>query len=158
MLRDAALVPLSHQHQHALALCVQIDRALKQPNADLARWNREAASLFADEVRFHFEAEETLLFPRARQIDGMATLVEELLGEHRAMREAIRGAQDGALDAPALAHLARLLSQHIRKEERRLFEEMQRQLPAAELAELGARLKEYFGARGLLEGQSCRLR
>jgi len=158
MLRDAALVPLSHQHQHALALCVKIDRALKKPNPDLARWNREAASLFADEVRFHFEAEETRLFPRARQLADLAALVDELLGEHRELREAVRGAQAGALAAEALAHLAQLLSSHIRKEERQLFEEMQRRLPAADLAELGALLHDYFHGHGLLEGQACRLR
>ena len=29
MLRDRNLIPLSHQHQHALALCVRLDRGLK---------------------------------------------------------------------------------------------------------------------------------
>ena len=33
MLRDNNLIPLSHQHQHALALCVQIDRALAKISA-----------------------------------------------------------------------------------------------------------------------------
>ena len=30
MLRDRNLIPLSHQHQHALALCVRLDRALQR--------------------------------------------------------------------------------------------------------------------------------
>jgi hemerythrin-like domain-containing protein len=157
MLRDTALIPLSHQHQHALALCVRIERALKKPGADLAKWNREAASLFADEVRYHFEAEEKWIFPVAQRFPELATLVVELLAEHAQMREAIKHAAAGELDAATLARFARLLSTHIRKEERRLFEELQRLLPPAVLAALGAQLKDYFGDRGLLEGQSCRL-
>ena len=31
MLRDKSLIPLSHQHQRALALCVRIDRAQPIP-------------------------------------------------------------------------------------------------------------------------------
>ncbi len=157
MLRDPALIPLSHQHQHALALCVKIERALKKPNADVAHWNREAAALFADEVRYHFEAEEKWIFPAARRFPALATLVVELLAEHAQLREAMKAAELGRLDAAALTRFVQLLSAHIRKEERQLFEELQRVLPPNVLAALGAQLKDYFGTRGLLEGQSCRL-
>jgi hemerythrin-like domain-containing protein len=157
VLRSPALIPLSHQHQHALALCVKIERALKKREADVAHWNREAASLFSDEIRFHFEAEEKWIFPAAQRFPDLASLVIELLAEHAQMREAMKAAELGRLDAAALTRFVRLLSSHIRKEERRLFEEVQRLLPANVLATLGAQLKDYFSARGLLEGQSCRL-
>ena len=38
MLRDKCLIPLSRQHQHALALCVRIERASPVHKADLAAW------------------------------------------------------------------------------------------------------------------------
>jgi hypothetical protein len=41
MLRDKSLIPLSHQHQRALALCVRIDRAQPIPDADLEAWQAE---------------------------------------------------------------------------------------------------------------------
>jgi hemerythrin-like domain-containing protein len=34
MLRDKSLIPLSRQHQHALALCVRIERASPIPETD----------------------------------------------------------------------------------------------------------------------------
>ena len=136
---------------------MKIERALQKPEADVAKWNREAAALFADEVRFHFEAEEKWLFPAAQRFPALASLTVELLAEHAQIREAMKAAELGRLDATALTRFAQLLSTHIRKEERRLFEELQRQLPPRVLTALGAKLKDYFGTRGLLEGQSCRL-
>jgi len=38
MLRDKNLIPLSHQHQHALALCVRIERASPISADDLEAW------------------------------------------------------------------------------------------------------------------------
>jgi len=38
MLRDKALVPLSRQHQHALALCVRIDRTQSSAKDNLESW------------------------------------------------------------------------------------------------------------------------
>ena len=38
MLRDKSLIPLSRQHQHALALCVRIERASPIANSDLKAW------------------------------------------------------------------------------------------------------------------------
>ena len=58
MLRDKNLVPLSRQHQHALALCVRIDRAAPIAEPDLAEWHREIAQHFHAEIHVHFAAEE----------------------------------------------------------------------------------------------------
>ncbi len=66
MLRDKNLIPLSHQHQRALALCVRIDRAQPIPDADLEAWQAEIEQQFAQEIRIHFSAEESVLFPAAR--------------------------------------------------------------------------------------------
>jgi len=63
MLRDKSLIPLSHQHQRALALCVRIERASPIPEADLAAWEMEVARLFEQEIKIHFTAEEEVLFP-----------------------------------------------------------------------------------------------
>jgi hemerythrin-like domain-containing protein len=82
MLRDPSLIPLSHQHQHALALCVRLQRALQAGAADPGVWQAEVCQLYADEVRFHFLAEEKVLFPAARQFSELAALVEELSVEH----------------------------------------------------------------------------
>src|SRR6266851_1036571 len=87
MLRDKALVPLSRQHQHALALCVRIDRAQPKAEADLEFWQAEITGYFQQEIRIHFAAEELILFPVAGKFSELKSLVEELSGEHTMLRE-----------------------------------------------------------------------
>ena len=57
MLRDKNLVPLSHQHQHALALCVRLDRALLAGPVDPAPWQAEIQQIVEQEIVIHFAAE-----------------------------------------------------------------------------------------------------
>ena len=68
MLRDKNLVPLSHQHQHCLALCVRLDRAIQAGDVDLEAWQAEIQQMFEQEIAFHFAAEEKELFPVAAQL------------------------------------------------------------------------------------------
>lgn len=140
MLRDRNLIPLSHQHQHALALCVQIDRSLQAGTADLQALQAQIRTMFNLEIRWHFAAEEEVLFPAAAGFPELKPLVEQLLREHAALRQCFGRAERQELDAAALLNFAQLLSAHIRKEERQLFEGCQRLFPAAQLAEVGAAL------------------
>ena len=142
MLRDKNLIPLSHQHQHALALCVRIDRASPIPDADRAAWQAEIAQIFLTEIAAHFTAEESVLFPTARRIDGLSSLIDELLADHAALRQYFGAAEAGEMSASVLLEFAQRLSAHIRKEERQLFERMQESMGAPELAAVGARLAE----------------
>ncbi len=160
MLRDPSLVPLSHQHQHALALCVRLDRALNGPAAatpDAADWNREVAHIFQSEISYHFDAEERVLFPELNKYPELQALIAELVKEHQTLREIFRQAGEGALDRPALLAFGETLSGHVRKEERVLFEKCQELMPPERLATLGRALDEYFGASGM-PGASCALR
>jgi iron-sulfur cluster repair protein YtfE (RIC family) len=141
MLRDKSLIPLSRQHQHALALCVRIDRASPVSDSDLAAWQTEITQLFQSEIGIHFAAEERLLFPAAARINELAPLVEELLTDHTHLRAAFVKAEGQSLSATDLSDAARHLSAHIRKEERQLFERMQELLSQEELALLGTRLE-----------------
>ncbi|HXZ27453.1 MAG TPA: hemerythrin domain-containing protein [Terriglobales bacterium] len=160
MLRDRNLIPLSRQHQHALALCVRLERDLQSgaPSPEqLTAWQVEIEQLFQSEVRYHFEAEEKLLFPVARRQAGLRILVDELLAEHVRLRALAQQAAVRSLDAPGLQRFAETLSAHIRKEERHLFESYQTQVPAAEMERVGAAVEEYFQGSGMPEA-SCALR
>ncbi len=140
MLRDKSLIPLSHQHQHALALCVRIDRASPIPIADLDAWQTEIAQLFENEIRCHFTAEEQVIFPAARRFPTLAPLVKELLVDHATLREDFARAESRSLSAPELSVFSARLSGHIRKEERKLFERLQEVTKPEELVQLGKRL------------------
>jgi hemerythrin-like domain-containing protein len=154
MLRDKNLIPLSHQHQHALALCVRIERAVMDEEA-MKNFAGEIEEMWARELRFHFEAEEGVLFPAAARVNGLRELTEELIAEHRVIREMAEGAREKLLDGEKLREFVRVLSGHVRKEEKQLFEGMQQQLTAEKLNDLGERMSVILG-RG--EGQSCALR
>jgi hemerythrin-like domain-containing protein len=137
MLRDKSLVPLSRQHQHALALCVRLDRARPINVADLEAWQAEMQQSFEQEISIHFAAEEKELFPAAERIAELRPLVEELLAEHVTLREFFVRAAARSLVTDDLVAFGETLSAHIRKEERQLFEGMQRLVKAEELAALG---------------------
>jgi hemerythrin-like domain-containing protein len=141
MLRDKNLIPLSHQHQRALALCVRIDRAQPIPTADLDTWQSEIEQHFEQEIKFHFSAEEQVLFPAAREFAELIPLVEELIADHAALRESFSQAKACTMSSETLHAFGQHLFTHIRKEERQLFEQLQQLMRPEELTELGVELE-----------------
>jgi hemerythrin-like domain-containing protein len=141
MLRDKSLIPLSHQHQRALGLCVRIDRAQPIPEGDVQAWRAEIHQLFEQEINIHFAVEENVLFPAARRFRELTSLLDELIADHDLLRESFLQAQAGVMSVDSLLAFAQQFSGHVRKEERQLFERMQQLMNAEELAALGARLE-----------------
>jgi hemerythrin-like domain-containing protein len=137
VLRDRNLVSFSHQHQHALALCVRIKRALDSTDVDLRAWQEEIASMFDTELELHFESEERFIFPKASTITGLRELLERLNADHTRLRIQAMEARQKQLDREGLAHFAAVLEEHVRAEERVLFEQMQESLSAEELQKIG---------------------
>jgi hemerythrin-like domain-containing protein len=141
MLRDKNLIPLSHQHQHALGLCVRIDRASPISDVDLAAWQGEITQHFQTEIKFHFAAEEQVLFPVARQFEELSPLVDELLADHATLREYLEKSETRRMCAEDLSVFAQRMSAHIRKEERQLFERLQALMSQEELGATGRSLE-----------------
>jgi len=142
MLRDKSLVPLSRQHQHALALCVRIVQASPICETDLDTWQAEVAQHFQQEIAVHFAAEEAVLFPAAVRLSTeLASLVDELLAEHATLRRDFSRAETRTMSAQDLLAFAQRLSSHIRKEERELFERTQGQIAPDQLETLGIDLE-----------------
>ena len=146
MLRDKSLVPLSRQHQHALALCVRLNRAIEADKVDLDAWQAEIAQQFEQEIAAHFVAEENEVFPHAARFPELRALVQQLLTEHEALRGLFAAARARAFDDLGLAEVAEKLASHIRKEERELFEPMQKLLSAEELSAIGIALQSSLPA------------
>ncbi len=142
MLRDKNLIPLSHQHQHALALCVRIDRAVQAGNPDVAAFQAEIQQIFEREVRSHFDSEEQIVFPATEKFPDLKRLVAELLAEHAVLREMFEVARSGRFDSELLKKFAGMLSAHIRKEERQLFERLQSLLTTEQMADVGIALEK----------------
>src|ERR1039458_1819678 len=81
MLRDPCLIPLSHQHHNALALCVITRRSLAADSSpgNVAKLARRATDRYELELVNHFEVEEQVLFPAC----GPIPLIALLVAEHR---------------------------------------------------------------------------
>jgi len=140
MLRNKNLVALSRQHHHALALCIRLDRALQAGSVDAEVWQSEIVLHFEQEVSVHFAAEESEVFPVASRFEALKPLVSELLAEHELLRVLFAGAASRSLDTVSLAEFGDRFAKHIRKEERQLFEGMQRVMNDGELDTLGSAL------------------
>jgi hemerythrin-like domain-containing protein len=161
MLRNKNLIPLSHQHQRALALCVRIDRASPIGDADLAVWQAEISQLFQSEIGVHFAAEEQVLFPAALRFEELVPLVEDLEADHVSLRERFAQAEAHNLSSDDLSTFGARLSTHIRKEERQLFERLQELMNPEELSRLGQELQEALKASAqtcILPTETTRLR
>jgi hemerythrin-like domain-containing protein len=97
-----------------------------------ARIAGHLADLFQVELNNHFEIEEQVLFPAA----GPLPLIAELIADHRAL-ESLAGQIQAAPSLELLERFCELLSTHIRREEKDLFEALQRDLPHDVLESLG---------------------
>ena len=137
MKRHPALVPLSEEHQQELAHAKRLLRAAGAgPEERLAVASAYADAFFAETVE-HFRREEEILFPLHVRHAGSTPLLERILRQHMELHGLARAlrAEAAAGDIPpgALKTLGHLLHNHVRLEERELFEEIQRTVPAAEL-------------------------
>lgn len=161
MLRNKNLVVLSRQHHRALALCVRLDRALHAGQLDAEAWQLEIAQHFEQEVGVHFAAEESEVFPVAARFAELKPLVAELQSEHWVLRELFARATSRTLDSAGMSEFVEKLALHIRKEERELFEGMQRVVSEEELSSLGLGLDRALAAASdacILPNDATRLR
>jgi hemerythrin-like domain-containing protein len=142
MLRDPNLIPLSHQHHNALAMCVLTRRSLgaDRSPANVAKLARRAIDRYEMELANHFEIEEQILFPAIENVLGKQSLVADLIAQHRQAEDFIAQLRS-ASTAAVLVRLCGLLTEHIRCEENDLFQMAQSRLPEPILRELGAAIE-----------------
>jgi hemerythrin-like domain-containing protein len=141
--RHESLIPLSRQHNHALILALTIRRRDGIEKGERA-WLEETAAriqkAYDAELSGHFEVEEAVLFPDMERYLGRLKLVRELVEEHKILRGLIENAQN----APAVLlfdDFAARLDAHVHKEERKLFVEFEKRMPAAEALKLGREIE-----------------
>jgi hemerythrin-like domain-containing protein len=130
VLRHPSLIPLSRQHHNCLALCVLGRRE------GLAKAVRVAIEYYDVELVNHFEIEEQVLFPVA----GQVPIIAELVADHRNLEGMIARLRV-APSQELLEEFYTLLTAHVRREERELFEELQRTLPPELLDRTGGEIE-----------------
>jgi hemerythrin-like domain-containing protein len=140
MKRHDALIPLTHDHHHALARARRMRLAAAGDDLDEQRSaSDEFLEFFDEHTLLHFREEEEILFPLVvDRPDAPMELLSRLLVEHVRLHGLVRDlrAQRGADGSPTatMAEIARLLADHIRAEESELFPLMERMLSEDELS------------------------
>ncbi len=146
MKRDPRLNPLSWQHQRTLALAHRTGAALDKASAPLETLTAEIESLWRQEIEPHFRAEETILFSPAQALGVCRDEIEQVLREHRRLRELVLLIERGDVPAELRCHLrefAELLIRHIRFEERTVFPALEKALPKEQLEAIGRGLSAF---------------
>lgn len=144
MKRHPSLHGLSADHHRELVQARRLRRAAEGEAAARLATAATYVEIFFAETVLHFRREEELLFPLYALHAGSTPVLQRVLREHmelhglaRTLRAEVVG---GVVSAETVRALGALLHDHVRVEERELFEHLQRVVPAEELEALGARL------------------
>jgi len=135
MKRAQALAELSREHQHALALALRAKRAANLDAAAIANLAEQCVADYGAKLAPHFEIEEEFLLP-AMSAAGEAALAQRTLAEHAEIRRLVAALAQPS--AAALAAFGEALGEHVRFEERGLFEVAQERLSPESLATVAA--------------------
>lgn len=129
MKRHKSLIPLSRQHHDALLLAQLIKKdapAYKGLPTDIKGKREYTLVTFRDHLVPHFEAEELILIPfvlgKHEKIDR---LCEQIISEHQEISVLVELIRTEKNLETNLDKLGNLISLHVRKEERELFEIIQ---------------------------------
>ncbi|MCZ7601800.1 MAG: hemerythrin domain-containing protein [Melioribacteraceae bacterium] len=141
MKRHKSLIPLSRQHHDTLLLAQLIKKdapAYKGLPTDIKGKREYTLITFRDHLVPHFEAEELILIPyvlgKTEKIDK---LCEQIISEHQEISVLVELIRNEKNLETNLDKLGNLISLHVRKEERELFEIIQEVFTEGKLLKLG---------------------
>lgn len=123
--RHEALQPISREHHFGLLLCWKIRTGLEK-NIDTGRISDYVKFAFQTSLQPHFRLEEDVVFT---VLDEQDPLVLGALEQHRKLTQLIT---DKEPSTSVLEEIQTLLNEHIRFEERVLFQKIQDQATAEE--------------------------
>jgi hypothetical protein len=116
--RDENIQPFSRDHHHGLLLSWKIKTGFKK-NIEVERIKRYTDWFYKNRLLPHFEAEEKFLFPI---LGNDHELIKKAVSEHQNLKNLFESTTDIAFN---LHQIETDLNQHIRFEERVLFNEIQ---------------------------------
>jgi hypothetical protein len=142
MKRAEALRPLSREHLVALLAAKKLKEA-----KDLEEARRAFLDFWRGDGQRHFRVEEEVLLPSwARHAEVDRDGVRRMLDEHLAIRREALRLEAGETTLEEAGELGRLLHDHVRFEERRLFRRIEADLGAEDLTRLAAAIEEAEAA------------
>ena len=145
MKRDASLQPLSRQHHDALMACLMIEKGVRK-HTDLKVLQDFTRQLWEKDLNKHFILEESHLVPYLRRKQFPEYIIQSLLRDHELLRVISSRILNGGASYKGFLAFSTLLEQHVRFEERLVFEKAQEMIPGPELAELTSHFPEHTSA------------
>jgi len=139
--RHDALVPLTHDHHHALAQARRLEEAaLTNDESDRRRATDDFIHFYLGSLLRHFREEEELFFAPLVDEEDAHDLVMRALAEHLRVHAQVRLLKrdlvEGKAEPTQLTELSKLLTAHVRFEERDVFPLVERLLSEDELTDL----------------------
>lgn len=126
--RHRALQPLSREHHHALLLCWKIRAGLRKA-VEAERIKKYCDCVFKNQLLPHFDIEEKHVFPLLGKKHDFAV---QGFAQHRELKQLFKR----TTSVEILHKIADLLNEHVRFEERVLFNEIQKAATAEELKKI----------------------
>lgn len=115
--RHISIQPISREHHSALLFCWHIKQGILK-NVSAQRMSNYALWFFETQIERHFEFEEKFMLPI---LIYEKDLVNRTIKEHSILKELFK-----STDEIGLTNLAKKLQEHIRFEERLLFNEIEK--------------------------------
>jgi iron-sulfur cluster repair protein YtfE (RIC family) len=140
MKRHNSLISLSHDHHHGLILAQLIKKnAPKYKNLPNTIDGKVEYTIYFynTELVKHFRQEEEILFPPSKGKDeSLDILIGEIITEHKKIRILVEALKTKNHFEEILDELGNLLESHIRKEERKLFPEIEKVIAEDEMMKI----------------------
>src|SRR5918994_5868207 len=130
MKRRQALIPLSHDHHHALVEARRLRRAAA-PEDDPSAAARAFVRFFRTSSVPHFREEEEALFPLLVNVEEAHGLLVQALLDHQHLHSLATALEAGSDIRATMRELGERLEAHVRLEEQQLFPLIERVAGAA---------------------------
>ena len=153
--RHSALVPLSKEHFSHLIFAKRLREGKPDniesnwpDNSDEKNLVSQTKDYFTIDMLNHFELEEKVVFPvyelYVNDNSPERDLLDYILNHHQIVKEKISSIDEihGKELINKLREIGTDIEEHIRKEERELYEDIQNRIPTDELMEIGRILQE----------------
>ena len=125
MKRHESLIPLTHDHHHALAQLRKLSEVSSKDQASRLRQGDEFLEFFEANIVLHFTEEECIVLPLVVNESSLNGLVERTLGEHELIIGLVENLRtevtEGAPQGDTMQSLIFAMREHIRFEEKVLF-------------------------------------
>lgn len=139
--RHEALIPLTHDHHHALAQARRLsDLATNDDATERRNGANDFVNFYFGRAVRHFHEEEELFFPPLIDDPHSRGLVLRAVTDHLRLHGLVRGLKrqiaEGDVNQATMNEISQLLVEHVHFEEKELFPLVEEQIPQDQLMDL----------------------